>query len=132
MNSAFIRDLLKLDENLKIEKFYCGKTDYKYGKSICVYDLQNEAQQNIAIGGEQLTTSKRKFTILIRWTKNYTETEIAAQLIYRYLTNLNGLSYNNIEINYIKMLNDTPIDLHCGDDGIFERTIDILIYYKEK
>ncbi len=131
MNSAYIRDLLKLDTEAGIQKFYCGKTDYKYEKSICVYDLQNEAQRNISIGGEENTTGIKKYSILIRWNKNYIETTDASEQIYKFLTNLNHMSYNNIDINYIELLNDTPVDLHCGDDGIFERLIDLKIYYKE-
>lgn len=128
---ADIREIIK-SENLGIEKFYCGKIDYKYEKAICVYDLQNEARRNIAVGGKEETTDKKKFTILIRWNKNYTETEIAAQNLYDSLTNLNHTSYDNIELNYIEMLNNAPIDLHCGDDGIYERTIDFLVYYNKE
>ncbi len=132
MNTADVKNLLKLDENLEIEKFYCGKIDYKYEKSICVYDLQNEAKRNICIGGKSNTTEIKKFTILVRWNKNYIETEIASQRIYDYLTTLNHTSYNNVELNYIEMLNNAPVDVHCGEDGIYERVIDLRIYYKEK
>jgi len=131
MNTADVKNLLKLDESLGIEKFYCGKIDYKYEKSICVYDLQNEAKRNISIGGKSNTTEIKKFTILVRWNKNYIETEIASQKIYDYLTTLNHTSYNNVELNYIEMLNNAPVDVHCGEDGIYERVIDLRIYYKE-
>jgi len=131
MDTAYVRDLFKLDNNLGIEKFYCGKTDYKYEKSICVYNLQNEAKRNICIGGEENTIGIEKFTVLIRWNKNYIETENAAKNIYNYLTTIDHLSYNNIDVNYVELLNNSPIDVHCGDDGIYERVIDFRIYYKE-
>lgn len=127
---ADVRDIIK-QTNLGIEKFYSGKIDYKYEKAICVYDLQNEARRNIAVGGKEETTDKKKFTVLVRWNKNYKETEIAAQNLYDYLANLNHSLFDDIDINYVEMLNDNPIDLHCGDDGIYERTIDFIIFYKE-
>lgn len=131
MTSADIRDIIKLENSLKISKFFCGKIDEKYEKAICVYNLQNEVRQNIAVGGKSLTTQKKKFSILIRWNKNYTETEEAAKELYEYLTNLKQISYNNIDIKYTEMITDEPIDLHCGDDGIFERLIDIVVHFEE-
>ena len=131
MNSVYVKDLLKRNSELEISKYYCGKIDQKYEKSICVYDLENEAKRNIMVGGADLTTGIKKFSILIRWNKNYIETKNASQRIYDYLTTLNHSSYNNIEIDYIELLNDHPIDLHCDDDGIYERLIDLKIYYKE-
>lgn len=125
-----IREIIK-QGNLEFEKYYCGKIDHKYEKALCVYDLQNEARRNIAIGGKEETTDKKKFTVLIRWNKNYTETENAAQNLYDYLANLNHSVFDDIDINYVEMLNDSPIDLHCDDDGIYERTIDFLVYHKE-
>ena len=127
---ADVRDIIK-QSSLGIEKFYSGKIDYKYEKAICVYDLQNEARRNIAVGGKEETTDKKKFTVLVRWNKNFKETEIAAQNLYDYLAELNHSLFDDIDINYVEMLNDFPIDLHCGDDGIYERTIDFIIFYKE-
>ena len=127
---ADVRDIIK-QSNLGIEKFYSGKIDFKYEKAICVYDLQNEARRNIAVGGKKETTDKKKFTVLVRWNKNYKETEIAAQNLYDFLADLNHQAKESIGINYVEMLNDCPIDLHCGDDGIYERTIDFIIFYKE-
>lgn len=131
MNAGYVRDLLKLNNNLEINRYFCGKIDNKYEKSICVYDLKDASKRNIAISGEEMTTGIKKFSILIRWNKNYLETSEASENIYNYLTTLNHLSYNNIDINYVELLDDTPIDLHCGDDGIYERLIDLKIYYKE-
>ena len=130
MNCSYVRDLLKQNTQLEISKYFCGKLDAKYEKSICVYDLQDEVRRNIAVGGEENTTKIKKFSIFIHWNKNYTETEEASQKIYDYLTNCNHMTYNNIDINYIEMFNDHPIDLHCGEDGIYERLFDIKIYYK--
>jgi hypothetical protein len=131
MNAGYVRDLLKLNNNLEINRYFCGKIDNKYEKSICVYDLKDASRRNIAISGEEMTTGNKKFSILIRWNKNYLETSEASENIYNYLTTLNHLSYNNIDINYVELLDDAPIDLHCGDDGIYERLIDLKIYYKE-
>lgn len=131
MNCAYVRDLLKQGQSLGITKYYAGKSDTKYEKTVCVYDLQDEGRRNIAVGGKSNTTEYKKFTLFIRWNKNFTETEEAAQKIYDYLTNLQHLIYNSIEINYTELLSDTPIDLHCGEDGIYERIIDFKIYYKE-
>lgn len=130
MNCAYVRDLLKQNTGLDISKYYCGKIDYKYEKSICIYDLQDEARRNISVGGQNETTDNKKFTMLIRWNKNFAETEDACQKIYDYLTSIQHLTYNNIDINYTELLTDAPIDLHCGDDGIYERVIDFKIYYK--
>lgn len=132
MNCSFIKDLIKQNTSLGISKYYCGKIDNKYEKAICVYDLQNDVKQNIAVGGKDLTTGIRKFSVLVRWNKSYSETEEAAQNIFDYLTTLRQMSYNNIDIKYIELLNDAPIDLHCGDDGIFERLFDLRIYFEEK
>ena len=132
MYSNYIRDILKLDTSLNIEKFYCGKIDNKFEKSICVYDLGNVNNLDTDIGKTENKTLTNKYQILIRWNKNYIETETASRKIYDYLTNIRNLSYNNIEINFIEPQSNIPIDLHSGDDDIYERSIDIKIYFKEK
>ena len=132
MNTDYVRDLLKQNTELGIKKFYCGKIDTKYDQSICIYSLEKEAGMNIAVGGKSLTTEYEDFTILIRWNKNYVETEDASKRIYNFLANCNHIDFKNININYVEILDNSPRDLHCGDDGIFERLFDFRIYYKEK
>lgn len=130
MDCSYIKNLIKQNTNLGISKFYCGRIDTKYEKSICVYDLQNEARQNIAVGGKENTTDYMKFTILIRWNDNYIETQQAAQSLYDYLTQCSHITFDNVDIYYIEMQTDNPIDLHCDNNGIYERSVDIKVYYK--
>lgn len=131
---ANFRDLLKtILKDTDIGKFYCGKLDGKYEKSVCVYDRKSEAPK-IAIGGKESTkTLSRSFSVLVHYTKNYKDTEESANNIYEIISEVANKSVEaKYNINFISMVNDYPIDLKSDDDGVYERLIDVTVYYNNK
>lgn len=129
MNSADLRDVLKT-VTPKFSKYYAGKLDNKYEKSVCVYSLKSQNNRNVAIGGAEATKTKIKnFSILIHWNTNYTETETVSELLYENIANTKHQSVGDYIINYIEMISNEPIDLNTDDNGVYERLIDIRIYY---
>lgn len=129
MNSADVREFLKTIKPT-FSKYYAGKLDNKYEKSVCVYSLKSQNNRNIAIGGKENTKTKiNSFSILIHWNKNYTETETISKLLYENIAESKFIDINGNKINYIEMISNEPIDLNTDDNGVYERLIDIRIYY---
>ena len=124
-----VRDLIKTITP-SFDRYYVGKLDNKFEKSICVYAIKNTAGRVIAIGGDETTISKEScFTILIHWDKNYSTTEENSQLLYNNLSKLKGAKIGSHTLNYIEMITDSPIDVHTDENGVYERVIDLKIHY---
>ena len=129
INTKDMREWLKT-LHTKYSKYYAGKLDYNYEDAICVYTFKSPLGRQVAIGGVQNTKTKSAtFTILIHGNKNYSETEIKSGALYEDIANSKNVSVGNHTINYIQMLGDKPVDLHTDDGGVYERLIDITIYY---
>ena len=58
------------------------------------------------------------------------DTERQAYDLYRKISESRDVVINNIEIPYIEMLSSEPIDVGTDDKGIYERVIELNIYYK--
>ena len=129
MNSADVREFLKTI-GPAFNKYYAGKLDNKYEQSVCVYSLKSQNGRNIAIGGADTTKTKiANFSILIHYNTNYTETENVSKLLYENIADTKQQLVGHYFINYIEMLSDCAIDLQTDDKGVYERLIDIKIYY---
>ena len=129
MNSADVREFLKTIEPA-FNKYYAGKLDNKYEQSVCVYSLKSQNGRNIAVGGADTTkTQVANFSILIHYNTNYTETENVSKLLYDNIADTKQQNVGHYFINYIEMLSDCAIDLQTDDKGVYERLIDIKIYY---
>lgn len=125
-----VRDYLK-KANIA-NNYYVGKLDSKKDKSIGVYQLKKRNDYARAVGDECNDRIKQKgISILIHWNKNATETERAAQELFDFLNNTQPKTMiGKNEVSYIQMLNYEPIDVSTDEAGVYERVIEIIIYYK--
>ena len=119
---ADIRDWLKTLKYTASENCYIGKLDNKKDKSIGVYQLKTSNESNVAIGGiDNTKTMEKSVSILIHWNTNAKETEQKSYEIY-----------NEIKINYIKLLVPEPVDVGTDSKNIYERVIQATFYYEKK
>ncbi len=126
---ANIRDWLKTFEIA--EHYYIGKLDNKQDKSLGVYTLKRSESPTTAIGGES-TYDIIGVSLLLHWNNNADETEITARRIYEKLRTIKNISINYAQIYMIQLLVPEPIDVGTDDKGIYERVIEMKIYYERK
>lgn len=126
---SHVRDWLKALNN-KADSYYIGKLDNKEEKSIGVYQTKNVGAPRIAVGGLSNTSYQIKgITILIHWNMNARETEEFSFKLYEELLKLQSVVINGHPIKYIKMLTSEPVDVATDDNGVYERVIDLELYY---
>ena len=112
------------------EHYYMGKLDNKQNKSIGVYQRKTSNNPRICIGGESSYEIK-PISILIHWSNDASETEKAAYELFDSIKQYENVTINNIQIPYIRLLNSEPIDVGTDDKGIYERVIELDIYYSK-
>ena len=126
---ANIRDYIK---QLAIaDNHYIGKLDNKKDKSIGVYSLKRGSPPVTAISGNS-TYDIIGVSILIHWNNNANETEIIARKLYEKLRTVKQLKINNTQIYMIQLLVPEPVDIGTDNKGVYERVIEINIYYERK
>ena len=122
-----IKEWLKTLE-LKAEHFYVGRLDNKQDKSIGVYQL-NTSPPIVNLGGLDYTVYEiKRVTFLVHWNKNFKETEEASMELYKKLQNIQDIKINNKKIFLINLL----VDVGTDDNNVFERVIQVEIYYEKK
>lgn len=115
----------------RAEHYYIGMLNNKLDKSIGVYNLKSSGQQPRAIGSES-TYATIGISLLIHWTNNADETEKAALSLYEQLRTVKNIVINIHTVYMIELLVPEPIDVGTDDKGIYERVIELKIYYERK
>lgn len=113
------------------DHYYIGMLNNKLDKSIGVYSLKSSGQQPQAIGGES-TYAIKGISLLIHWTNNADETEKAALSLYEQLRTVKNVVINEHTVYMIQLLVPEPIDVGTDEKGIYERVIELKIYYERK
>lgn len=130
MRATNFKDFLK-SLNTKFDNYYCGRLDTKKLHSVGVYSLRNDCK--IPIGGEDNhKTFSESFSVLIHWDNNYDNTEQKARELQSELQTIQNVKYGNFDINFIKLSYSEPIDVSSDDKGIFERVIELTVYYNKE
>lgn len=111
------------------DNVYMGKLDNKKQKSIGVYQLKQARSPTISLGGTG-TYKVKPISLLVHWTKSARETEKAAWMLYEALSKAQNVTINGTTIIYIQMLQEEPVDVDMDESKIYERVIEILIYYE--
>jgi len=123
---AEIRDYIK---SLEIaDHCYIGKIENKYEKVVGVYG--GSPMMQIESIGQCSSYKTASLNVLVHWTKNASETESAARALYEHLKDLTDLTLSGTHIQYAYMLQDEPIFLGTDDNGIYEYSIPVSIYYR--
>lgn len=125
-----VKDWIKTIFNA--EHYYMGKLDNKQNKSIGIYQRKTNNPSRICIGGEANTSYEVKaISILVHWSNDASETEKAAYKLFDSIKQSKNVTINNVQIPYIKVLNPEPVDVSTDDKGIYERVIELDIYYEK-
>ena len=111
------------------ENVYTGKMDNKKEKSIGVYQLKQARAPTVSLGGSG-TYKVKPVSLLVHWTKSVRETEKKAYELYEKLAAVRNVKINDKTIIYIQMLQEEPVDVDMDESKIYERVIEVLIYYE--
>lgn len=126
---AEIRDWLK--QFNAAQNYYIGKLDNKKQYSIGVYQRRTNSEPRIAIGGRDLSCyDVKSISILIHHNTNANETEKRAMYLYNQILNSHDVVIGDTSIPLIKLLSNEPIDVGTDDNNVYERVIELDIYYE--
>lgn len=125
-----VRDWLK---TYKIaDHHYIGKLDNKEEKSLGVYQREG-GEAHIAIGGLDNTKYDiKRVSILLHWNKNARETEIKAYELYNKIIKTEELTIGETPVYCLMMRNPEPVDVGTDDAGVYERVIQLDIYFERR
>nr|WP_301905957.1 minor capsid protein [uncultured Anaerostipes sp.]DAQ13423.1 MAG TPA: Minor capsid protein from bacteriophage [Caudoviricetes sp.] len=124
---ADIKDWLKIINNA--EHYYTGKLDNKKLKSIGVYQQASYNPKRYSIGGNKKYEVKN-VSLLIHWNENARETEIAAIELFERLETQKQFKINDTKVYFLSMQVSEPVDVGTDDNGIYERVINLDLYYE--
>jgi hypothetical protein len=124
---ANIRDIIKTFNFA--DNYYIGKLDNKKDKSIGVYSLKRNDGPVTAIGGDS-TYDIIGVSLLIHWNNNADDTEVTARQLYEKLRTVKDIKINDKQIYMIQLLVPEPVDVGTDEKGIYERVIEMKIYYE--
>lgn len=127
MTLAHIRDWLKTFGIA--EHYYIGKLDNKQDRSLGIYTLKGNGAPVTAIG-TQSTYDIIGVSLLLHWNNNANETEVTARTLYEKLRTIKNFKINDKQIYMIELLVPEPIDVGTDDKGIYERVIEMNLYYE--
>lgn len=127
MTLAHIRDWLKTFGIA--EHYYIGKLDNKQDRSLGVYTLKGNGAPVTAIG-TQSTYDIIGVSLLLHWSNNANETEVTARTLYEKLRTIKNFKINDKQIYMIELLVPEPIDVGTDAKGIYERVIEMNLYYE--
>lgn len=128
---AEVRDWLK--DFHAANHYYIGKLDSKEECSIGVYQRKTSDGPRMAIGGYDLASyDVKSVSILIHWNKNANETEKRAQYLYNQILRSDLIVIGETPIRYIQLLQNEPVDVGTDDYHVYERVIELDIYYEKE
>lgn len=112
---------------------YIGKLDNKMPKSMGVYSRATSGQPNTALGGLAYTTyAVRPVSLLIHWTRNKAESELAAYELFGKLRNVSSQIIGNTQVRFLRLMVPEPQDVGTDDGGVYEYVIWLDFIYQRK
>ncbi|HGF7655209.1 MAG: minor capsid protein [Streptococcus mitis] len=128
---AEVRDWIKTFN--AANNYYIGKLDNKQENSIGIYQRKTIDGPRVAIGGRSLASYEVKsISILIHWNKNANETEKRAQYLYNRLFEAESVVIGGTPIKMIALLQNEPVDVGTDDNNVYERVIELDLYYERE
>lgn len=126
---ADVRDYIKTFE--LADNYYSGKLDNKRDRSFGFYSLKR-SEPPLRMVGTEPSFEIIGISILIHWNNNSTETESAARRLFSALYSARDVKINGHDVYLIELLFPEPIDVGTDDKGVYERIIEMKIYYERK
>lgn len=128
---AEVRDWIKTFN--AANNYYIGKLDNKQENSIGIYQRKTIDGPRVAIGGRSLTSyDVKSISILVHWNKNANETEKRAQYLYNRLFEAESVVIGGTPIKMIALLQNEPVDVGTDDNNVYERVIELDLYYERE
>lgn len=128
---AEVRDWIKTFN--AANNYYIGKLDNKQENSIGIYQRKTIDGPRVAIGGRSLASyDVKSISILIHWNKNANETEKRAQYLYNRLFEAESVVIGGTPIKMIALLQNEPVDVGTDDNNVYERVIELDLYYERE
>ncbi len=128
---AEVRDWIKTFN--AANNYYIGKIDNKQENSIGIYQRKTIDGPRVAIGGRTLASyDVKSISILIHWNKNANETEKRAQYLYNRLFEAESVVIGETPIKMIALLQNEPVDVGTDDNNVYERVIELDLYYERE
>jgi hypothetical protein len=131
-----IKDVADMIASLHIadaDHIWIGKLQDKADKSIGIYPLRRSGMPRIPIGGRTNTDHDiKQISMLIHWNKNVVETEEVAATFFNAISNIRGLSVNDQNIMFCRMLVPEAVPVGTDENNIYEYVIEFEIYYERK
>lgn len=128
MRTAEFKDFCKTLKT-KFDSYYCGRLDSKKNHSLGVYNLKGSDKP--ALSNFKKTYSE-DFSLLIHWDNNYDNTEKQARELQTELETIQNVLYGKYNINCIKIHFSEPVDVDTDEKGIFERVIELSVFYSKE
>lgn len=129
ITTADVRDYLKSLSPAR--HFYCGKLDNKPDESVGVYSLRHTAPP-VRMVGTAPTFEVIGVSVLLHWNQNARETELAARRLYQALYTAKNVTISEHTVYMIELLVPEPVDVGTDEKGVYERVIEMNIYYERK
>ena len=124
---AFIKTL-----DVKFDHYYFGILDSKKDKSLGVYNLKESRSQIMALGGiENSSYNVKAVSLLIHYNDATDESEKKAIDLYNELLKP-VTTIGEHTVQFIRMLENSPIDVGRDEKGICEYVIEFEIYYRRR
>ena len=128
---AEVRDWIKTFN--AANNYYIGKIDNKQENSIGIYQRKTIDGPRVTIGGRTLASyDVKSISILIHWNKNANETEKRAQYLYNRLFEAESVVIGGTPIKMIALLQNEPVDVGTDDNNVYERVIELDLYYERE
>lgn len=120
-----LRDIRDYISTLQIsENVYMGRMDTKKEKSIGVYASKHNREYQTALGGMQNKSYEMKYiTLLVHWNRSPTETESAANALFKKIIATREKNINGKKIKFAQPLYDLQ-DIGTDEHGVFEMVIE--------
>ena len=106
-----------------------ARLDASKERRIGVYQRPQRDGMEVAVGRAEKTRCKH-IQLLVHWTKNAHETELAAQALYDAIAAAGHPSIGGTRADHIDLLMPEPADIGADEGGIFERALWLDIYHR--
>lgn len=126
-SSNAVKDCLK--EIIESPNWSIGAIDQNKEEAIVLYANRRELAPISKFSYLQ-TYSMIPFTLLLRWTKNYSKAEEKANSIYE-LLNKGSFFIDGFDC-FTSFVCEGPIDLGPSDEGVYRFSIEFNLYFKKK
>lgn len=107
--------------------FTIGKLDTSKSQTVCIYSGIFAGYNKPKLGSES-GYGEKTMRILIRWGTNFANAEKKAQQVYD-LLDCKTIKIGGVTA-CITLKNSEPVSLGTDDKGIYEFSIDLILYYE--